>query len=40
MDTEQEFDNEYDVSAIAQNMVDKIKSEVKSKYGKKKRHKQ
>lgn len=40
MDTEQQFDSEFDVDSFAQDMVDKIKSEVKSKYGKKKRHKQ
>lgn len=40
MDTEETFDAEFDVDAFAQDMVDRIKSEVKFKYGNKKRHKQ
>ena len=40
MDTEQQFDNEYDVDAIAQSIVDRIKSEVKAESSNKKRHKQ
>jgi hypothetical protein len=40
MDTEQQFDNEFDVDAITKEMVDKIKSDVKLKYGNKKRHRQ
>ena len=40
MDTEQEFDGEFDVSAISIKIVDKIKADVKSKYGNKKRHRQ
>jgi hypothetical protein len=40
MDTEQQFDNEFDVNILSQDIVNKIKSEVKSKYGNKKRHKQ
>jgi hypothetical protein len=40
MDTEQQFDNEFDVDAVTKEMVDKIKSDVKLKYGNKKRHRQ
>jgi hypothetical protein len=40
MDTEQQFDNEFDVDATTKEMVDKIKSDVKLKYGNKKRHRQ
>jgi hypothetical protein len=40
MDTEQQFDNEFDVDAVTKDMVDKIKSDVKLKYGNKKRHRQ
>jgi hypothetical protein len=40
MDTEQQFDAEFDVDAITKEMVDKIKSDVKLKYGNKKRHRQ
>ena len=40
MDTEKQFDSEFDVNATTQNIVDKIKEEVRNKYGNKKRHKQ
>ena len=40
MDTEQQFDNEFNVEAITKEMVDKIKYDVKLKYGNKKRHRQ
>ena len=37
---EAEFDQEFDVDAIALEIVNNIKSDVKSKYGNRKRHKQ
>jgi len=40
MDTEQQFDNEFDVNAVTKEIVNKIKSDIKLKYGNKKRHKQ
>jgi len=40
MDTEQQFDNELDVDAVTKEIVDKIKSDVKLRYGNKKRHRQ
>jgi hypothetical protein len=40
VDTEEQFDNEYDVNAIAQSIVDKIKAEVKTDSSNKKRHNQ
>lgn len=40
MDTEQQFDNEFDVDAVTKEIVNKIKSDIKLKYGNKKRHKQ
>jgi hypothetical protein len=40
MDTEQIFDIKFDVVSTTQAIVDKIKSDVKTKYGKKKRHNQ
>jgi hypothetical protein len=40
MDTEQQFDNEFDIVAVTKEMVEKIKSDVKLKYGNKKRHRQ
>jgi hypothetical protein len=40
MDTEQQFDNEFNVDAITKEIVDKVRSDVKLKYGNKKRHKQ
>jgi hypothetical protein len=40
MDTEQQFDNEFNVDAVTKEMVERIKSDVKLKYGNKKRHRQ
>jgi hypothetical protein len=40
MDTEEQFDNEYDIEAISQSIVDRIKAEVKSESSNKKRHNQ
>jgi hypothetical protein len=40
MDTEQQIDNKFDVDAVTKEMLDKIKSDVKLKYGNKKRHRQ
>ena len=40
VDTEEKFDNEYDVEAISQSIVDRIKAEVKADSSNKKRHKQ
>jgi hypothetical protein len=40
VDTEERFDNEYDVEAIAQSIVDRIKAEVKANSSNKKRHNQ
>ena len=40
MDTEEQFDREYDVEAISQSIVDRIKAEVKANSSNKKRHKQ
>jgi hypothetical protein len=40
MDTEQTFDQEFNVSETTKAIVDKAKAEVKSKYGNKKRHRQ
>jgi hypothetical protein len=40
MDTEQQFDSEFDVDITTKEIVDKIKSDVKLKYGNKKRHRQ
>lgn len=40
VDTEQEFDQEFDIKDITQAIVDKAKAEVKAKYGNKKRHRQ
>ena len=37
---EAEFDQEFDVDAITLEIVNNIKTEVKSKYGNRKRHKQ
>lgn len=37
---ESEFDEEFNLESITKNIVDKAKSEVKSKYGNKKRHRQ
>ena len=38
MDTEEQFDNEFDVDAITRAIVDKSKLEGKSKYGNKKKY--
>jgi hypothetical protein len=40
VDTEEQFDKEYDVDAIAQSIVDRIKAEVKDEKSNKKRHNQ
>jgi len=40
MDTEQQLDSEFDVDITTKEIVDKIKSDVKLKYGNKKRHRQ
>jgi hypothetical protein len=40
VDTEEEFDSEYNVDAIAQSIVDRIKAEVKAESSNKKRHNQ
>ena len=40
MDTEEQFDQEFDVEQLSKSIVDSIKSDVKKKYGNKKRHKQ
>jgi hypothetical protein len=40
MDTEQTFDQEFTVEEITNAIVHKAKSEVKAKYGNKKRHRQ
>lgn len=40
MNTEQQFDQEFNVEDITKAIVDKAKAEIKSKYGNKKRHKQ
>ena len=40
VDTEQTFDEEFDVVEITKAIVDKAKAEVKAKYGNKKRHRQ
>jgi hypothetical protein len=40
MDTEQQFDNEFNVDAVTKEMVERIESDVKLKYGNKKRHRQ
>jgi hypothetical protein len=37
---EQQFDDEFNVEAIAKSIVDKAKSDVKNRYGNKKRHRQ
>lgn len=37
---EQEFDKEFDLESATKAIVDKAKSEVKSRYGNKKRHRQ
>ena len=40
VDTEKEFDQEYNLESITQAIVDKAKAEVKSRYGNRKRHRQ
>ena len=40
VDTEEQFDSEFDVDAIALQIVNNIKIDIKSKYGNRKRHKQ
>jgi len=40
VDTEKQFDEEFDIEQITQGIVNKAKSEVKAKYGNKKRHRQ
>jgi len=40
MTSETDFDNEFDVELISSEIVNKIKSDVRAKYGNKKRHKQ
>jgi hypothetical protein len=37
---EQQFDDEFNIEELTQHIVDKAKSEVKSRYGNKKRHRQ
>ena len=40
MDTEQTFDQEFTVEEITKAIVDQAKSDIKAKYGNKKRHRQ
>jgi hypothetical protein len=40
MDTEQTFDQEFNVEETVRVIVEKAKAEVKSRYGNKKRHRQ
>jgi hypothetical protein len=40
MDTEQTFDQEFNLEEITKTIVDKAKAEVKSRYGNRKRHRQ
>jgi hypothetical protein len=40
MDTEEKFDEEFNVDKLTKTIVDNIKNDVKIKYGNKKRHKQ
>ena len=40
VDTEEHFDQEFNVEQLTKSIVDSIKSDVKTKYGNKKRHKQ
>jgi len=40
VDTEQTFDQEFNVEQTAKVIVDKAKAEVKARYGNKKRHRQ
>ena len=40
VDTEEKFDQEFNFDELTKTIVDNIKSDVKNKYGNKKRHKQ
>lgn len=40
VDTEKQFDNEFNLEQTTKDIVDQAKAEVKSKYGNKKRHRQ
>lgn len=40
MDTEEKFDQEFNVDELTKTILDNIKNDVKNKYGNKKRHKQ
>ena len=40
MDTEQSFDQEFNIEEITKTIVDNAKAEVKTRYGNKKRHRQ
>jgi hypothetical protein len=40
MDTEQTFDQEFNIEEITKAIVDNAKAEVKTRYGNKKRHRQ
>lgn len=40
VDTEKQFDIEFDLEATTKSIVEKAKLEVKTKYGNKKRHRQ
>ena len=40
VDTEEQFDIEFDLDATTKIIVDQAKAEVKSRYGNKKRHRQ
>ena len=40
MDTEKQFDTEFDLEATTKTIVDQAKADVKSRYGNKKRHRQ
>ena len=40
MTSEQDFDKEFDLESTVKLIMDKAKSEVKAKYGNKKRHRQ
>jgi hypothetical protein len=40
MDTEKEFDQEFNLEEITKSIVDQDKSDVKSRFGSKKRHHQ
>jgi|688.fasta_scaffold967921_3 hypothetical protein len=40
VDTEEKFDQEFNVDELTKTILDNIKNDVKNKYGNKKRHKQ